>query len=79
MKNFNQTFFIVLLLSCLSMCNGQDSFFVYDLNKSKIYYSVDYSTLYVEFDRTAGEEEKEEAVAEMSFYSEMEMIVDNIY
>lgn len=53
--------------------------FVYNLDKSKIYYSIDYSTLYVELDRTAGEEEKEEAIAEMSSYSEVENIADNIY
>ena len=79
MKNFNHTFFIVLLLFCLSVCNGQDSVFVYNLDRSKIYYGIDYSILYVELDRTAGEEEKEEVVAEMSSYSEVENIADNIY
>ena len=52
---------------------------MYNLDRSKIYYGIDYSILYVELDRTAGEEEKEEVVAEMSSYSEVENIADNIY
>lgn len=79
MRNINVIFLLVQFWIGLSMCHGQDSVFVYNLDKAKIYYSIDYSTLYVELDRTAGEEEKEEAIAEMSSYSEVENIADNIY
>ena len=79
MKKYNRILLSILFWVGLSMSYGQDSVFVYNRNKAKIYYSIDYSTLYVELDRTAGEEEKEEAIAEMSSYSEMEIIVDNIY
>lgn len=79
MKKHNKILLSILFWVGLSMSYGQDSVFVYNRNKAKIYYSIDYSTLYVELDRTAGEEEKEEVVAEMSSYSEVENIADNIY
>ena len=80
MRNFNK---ILLLLVPfwigLSMCNGQDSVFVYNLDKSKIYYSIDSATIYVELYGDAGEDEKNEFIAEMSSYSDEKIIVDNIY
>ena len=79
MEYFYKSFFVGVLLSCLSFCNGQDSVFVYNLDKSKIYYSVDSTTLYVELDNNSSDEEKNEFVAEMSSYSEVGIIVDNIY
>ena len=79
MECFYKSFFVGLLLSCLSICHGQDSVFVYNQNLSKIYYFVDYTTLYIELDRNAPEVGKNEAIAEMSSYSEVENIADNIY
>ena len=87
MECFYKSFFVGLLLSCLSICHGQDSVFVYNQNLSKIYYFVDYTTLYIELDRNAPEvgkneaiaEMSSEAIAEMSSYSEVENVADNIY
>ena len=60
MECFYKSFFVGLLLSCLSICHGQDSVFVY-------------------LDRNAPEVGKNEAIAEMSSYSEVENVADNIY
>lgn len=79
MKKFYKVFFLGLFLACISTSNGQDSVFVYNQNLSKIYYFVDYTTLYIELDRNAPEVGKNEAIAEMSSYSEVENVADNIY
>lgn len=79
MKKFYKVFFLGLFLACISISNGQDSVFVYNQNLSKIYYFVDYTTLYIELDRNAPEVGKNEAIAEMSSYSEVENVSDNIY
>ena len=79
MKYFYKSFFVGVLLSCLSFCNGQDSVFVYNLDMSKIYYSVDSTTLYVELDKNSSAKEKNEFIAEMSSYSDVGIVVNNIY
>lgn len=79
MRNFNKILLSILFLVGLSMSYGQDSVFVYNLDKSKIYYSVDSTIIYVELYGDAGEDEKNEFIAEMSSYSDVEIIVDDIY
>ena len=79
MKYFHKSFFVGVLLSCLSFCNGQDSVFVYNLDMSKIYYSVDSTILYVELNGNSSAKEKNEFIAEMSSYSDVRIVVDNIY
>lgn len=36
MRNYNKVLLLGLFLACLYLCNGQDSVFVYNLDKSKI-------------------------------------------
>ena len=79
MRNLNVIFLLVQFWIGLSMCNGQDSVFVYNLDKSKIYYSVDSTTLYVELNGNSSAKEKNEFIAEMSSYSDVRIVVDNIY
>lgn len=80
MRNFNKKMLLLVPFWIgLSISYGQDSVFVYNLDKSKIYYYIDYRTLYVELDRMAEEEEKNEFIADMSSYSDVEIINDNIY
>ena len=79
MRTYNKVLLLGLFLACLYLCNGQDSVFVYNLDKSKIYYSIDSTIIYVELYGDAEEDEKNEFVAEMSSYSDVKIIVDNIY
>ena len=64
MRNLNVIFLLVQFWIGLSMCNGQDSVFVYNLDKSKIYYSVDSTTLYVELNGNSSAKEKNEFIAD---------------